>query len=141
MTDRDRLIELCNKKISTMKFNNSDHWFDFTERIEQIADYLLANGVIVLPKKEKKMVYFPFPIDCENCSKVTEIGVCEELDLLYAGKHPKYSKEQDWDFMCANCPKGISEREYTESDEKHIGKTVFLTKEEAEEKLRECEGK
>ena len=31
MTDRERLIELCNEKIRTMKFQNSDHWYDFNE--------------------------------------------------------------------------------------------------------------
>lgn len=44
---RDRLIELCDKKIDTMKFQNSDHWWDFTEKIKEIADYLIANGVTV----------------------------------------------------------------------------------------------
>ena len=127
VTDRERLIELIVK------------WHENPEPFEYLADYLLANGVIVPPKKEEKMVYFPFPIDCANCSKVTEIGVCEELDLLYAGKHPKYSKEQDWDFMCANCPHEVTQRKYEESDEKRIGKTVFLTKEEAETKLKELD--
>ena len=107
---------------------------------ECLADHLLANGVIVAPCKEKKMVYFPFPIECENCSKVdTNIGVCKAMDLVYAGKHPKYSKDQDWDFIKTNCPHTITEREYEESDEQCIGKTVFLTKEEAEAKLKERE--
>ena len=47
MTDRDRLIELCDKKIDTMKFQNSDHWWDFTEKIREIVNYLIANGVTV----------------------------------------------------------------------------------------------
>lgn len=46
---RDRLIDLCNKKINTMTFNNSDHWFDFHERISDMVDYLIENGVIVTP--------------------------------------------------------------------------------------------
>lgn len=73
-TDRDRLIELCNEKINTMKFNNSDHWFDFTEKIKEVADHLLANGVIVqkqgkwvsAPIKEKGYDSKTIPT-CTNC--------------------------------------------------------------------------
>ena len=152
-TDRDRLIleepeKMCE---SCCNFDKEHIGMDgtalckLTMTLAYAEDYggncMFCNvpkeQIIVPPKEEKKMVYFPFPIECENCSKVTEIGVCEELGLLYAGKHPKYSKEQDWEFMCANCPHEVHEREYMESDEKHIGKTVFLTKEEAEEKLKE----
>ncbi len=142
MTDRDRLIELLKPHVSGTACLCESGSCELTScrdcKARRLADHLLANGVIVPPKKEKKMVYFPFPIECEDCSKViADIGVCKELDLLYAGKHQKYSKEQDWEFMCENCPQGVSEREYEESDEKHIGKTVFLTKEEAETKLKE----
>ena len=142
MTDRDKLIELIDcAEYDFCLFVEESHekGQSVTESCtEWVADHLLANGVIVPTCEEKKMVYFPFPIDCKECPKVVaDIGVCEELDLLYAGKHPKYTKEQDWEFMCANCPHEVHEREYEESDEKHIGKTVFLTKEEAEEKLKE----
>lgn len=58
MTDRDRLIELCNKKINTMQFSNSDEWFDFQQKVEQISDYLIANGVIVPPCKVGDCVRF-----------------------------------------------------------------------------------
>lgn len=88
--------------------------------------------------EEKKMVYFPFPIDCEKCPKATDIGVCEELDLLYDGKHPKYTKTQDWEFMCDTCPYEVHGRKYREEDDKDfIGKTLFFTEEEAEKALKE----
>jgi hypothetical protein len=88
--------------------------------------------------KEGKMVYFPFPIDCEKCPKATDIGVCEELDLLYNGEHPKYTRAQDWEFMCDTCPYEVQGRKYREEDDKDsIGKTMFFTKEEAETALKE----
>ena len=129
---RDRLIECIS--------NWNDNWKHGAEEWKtSLADYLLANGVIVPPKEEKKMVYFPFPIECEKCPKIDiDIGVCKELDLLYKGEHPKYSKERDWEFMCCNCPHEVIEREYHKDvDEKCIGKTVFLTREEAEQALQE----
>lgn len=57
MTDRERLVELINGKTHTMKFQNSDHWFDFQQKCEEIADYLVSNGVIVLPCKVGDTVY------------------------------------------------------------------------------------
>lgn len=45
---RDRLIGLCDRKIEEMRFVNSDHWFDFSQKINEIVDYLIANGVVVI---------------------------------------------------------------------------------------------
>lgn len=45
---RDRLIGLCDRKIEEMHFVNSDHWFDFSQKINEIVDYLLENGVVVI---------------------------------------------------------------------------------------------
>lgn len=109
---------------------------------EALADYLLANGVVIATKnkdiEEEKMVYFPFPIDCEKCPKATDIGVCEGLNLLYDGKHPKYTKTQDWEFMCDNCPHEVHGRKYREEDDKdYVGKTMFFTEEEADKALKE----
>lgn len=47
MTDRDRLIELLLKSEPIKERDLDDDWFD--GEIEDIADYLLANGVIVAP--------------------------------------------------------------------------------------------
>lgn len=57
MTDRERLIELMNGKTHTMKFQNSDHWFDFQQKCEELADYILENGVIVPPVKLGDTIY------------------------------------------------------------------------------------
>lgn len=144
---RDRLVELI-KQIQ----------FDFDEECvaciengykaqpmleEFFADHLIANDVVIAIKnkdvEEEKMVYFPFPIDCEKCSKaIKEMGVCEGLNLLYDGKHPKYTKTQDWEFMCDTCPHEVHGRKYREKDDKdYVGKTMFFSEEEAEKALKE----
>ena len=40
-------MKLCNTKIENMHFVNSDHWFDFSQKIEELVDYLISNGVTV----------------------------------------------------------------------------------------------
>ena len=93
--------------------------------------------------KQGTMVYFPFPIECENCPKaISSEQCCEEMELLYDGKHPKYGKTQDWELMCEICPREVTSREYHENtDKEDIGKTKWFTKEEAEKALKEmrCE--
>ena len=120
-TDRDRLIELmkwftieCHKPIC--KRNEMDcriHAF------EQFADYLLANGVIVLPCEIGQKLY-----------DVTEFfnGCCypEMYELkengMYLEKTDKGNIVFTYDGM------------YIKKED--IGKTVFLTKEEAEQALK-----
>ena len=114
---RDRLIELCNEKISTMTFNNSDHWFDFHERISDIADYLLANGVIVPPCKVGDILYY-----LDRYSKSIETDTVKYFTVTKNGCKP------------------ILERHNVKFWEMYEwGKTVFLTKEEAEQALKERE--
>ncbi len=124
--EKDRLIELI---------MNARAPLISRPQAEREAEYLIEHGVIIATEK---MVYFPFPIDCEKCPKSTDIGVCEELDLLYSGKHHKYTKTQDWKFMCDTCPHEVHGRKYREEDDKDfIGKTLFFTEEEAERALKE----
>lgn len=47
MTDRERLIELLLQSDPIKERDLDDEWFD--GETEDIADHLLANGVIVLP--------------------------------------------------------------------------------------------
>ena len=109
---RDRLIEL----ISKAKEENLN-LLDFETKI--LADYLLANGVIVSPIKVGQTIYVP---------------ACDEETIWIDEYKVKY-------FYCSS--KGIN-RFYIECGTmgnnfrpKDMGKTVFLTKEEAEEKLKE----
>ena len=109
MTDRDRLIELLKVPI----YPKID-----VDPAEVVADYLLANGVIVPPCKVGDTVYFldAICVDDGYC-----INNCCCIDCKYAELQVR---EIDFDL----------------SMYKEIGKTVFLTKEEAEEKLRGLRG-
>lgn len=107
-SDRDRLIELvvnadtydsyecklCTKKDTSCGRCNA----------EKLADYLLANGVIVPPCKVGDKIY--------QLDTAGDIYESELTQIIYNTK-------------------GIA------FDERAIGKTVFLTKEEAEQALAE----
>ncbi len=118
MTDRDRLIELITK------------WHENPEPFEYLADYLLANGVIVPPCKVGDVVYALWEVPTETkyvvyCAEVKKISQCNKYCRLTTV------------FELEPIAFRGRKREYQVDD---FGKTVFLTKEEAEEKLKECEG-
>ena len=117
MTDRERLIELlvnsnthdsyecklCTKKdVSCTRCSG-----------EKLADYLLANGVIVPPCKVGDEIYYLFPQQGIQRAFVRRIQI---------GK-----------YGVAICTK------YGATLISEIGKTVFLTREEAEKALKERE--
>lgn len=109
MTERERLVELLKK---------AD---DFTYSLEnELADYLLANGVVVLPCKIGDTVYEAEKY-CDNgavCLRCYEKDGCK--NCLY------------WNEI-------IIERPFCIDDYFNFGKTVFGTREEAEKALKECE--
>lgn len=115
MTDRDRLIELLSGK-------SIDNVLD----VECVVDHLLANGVIVPPCKVGAEIFGIFDNDDEQRKEIYEGKIlCYSLDennLLWARMRYKNGLTY-W---------------HTIDD---FGKTVFLTKEEAEAKLKEREGK
>ena len=80
--------------------------------MEQLAEYLIANGVIVSPCKVGDVVYFP----CEEEQK------CWEETIVSEEKRIRYY-----------CNDG------SEFSSEHVGKSVFLSREEAEAKLKERE--
>ena len=106
MTDRDRLIELIEQ--AEGQINND------MPSIEQIADYLLANGVIVPPCKVGDTVYYvdDFTEETEEC-KVYGIAVVNGKFKLLVDN----------------------------SVEKFVATKWYNTKEEAEAKLKEMKGK
>ena len=126
---RDRLIELIKEGEDITPCANSPE-FDCKgkkcrdcER-EGIAKYLLANGVIVLPVElgSKYKVYIPVKgTTVVYETKVYGIGINEDGDMVI---NPKEYPEEV-----------ISISGY------NIGKTVFLTKEEAEKALAERSAK
>lgn len=115
MTDRDRLIEFIKDSLKR-------HIGKSCNLAENITDDLLANGVIVPPCKVGAEIFGVFDNDDEQRKEIYEGKVlCFSLDennLLWAKMRYK------------NCLTYW----HTIDD---FGKTVFLTKEEAEEKLKE----
>ena len=118
---RNRLIELLGDFPvwhSTLK----DAWMP--EAVDRLADYLLANGVIVPPCKVGQKVYMP---DYEwgrieaviESIEITHIGLCYEWVKYDVG----VDETEVWD-------------DGTFRD-KDIGKTVFLSFEEYEKALKE----
>lgn len=108
---RNRLIELLRKADEAAIVNDCD--YPTYEKAMQafytsIADYLLANGVIVPPCAVGDTVYEVVP-----------------LPMLFDDLKQRYT---------------ILEKEFDFNDLKGFGDWVFLTKEEAEAKLKELEG-
>ena len=102
---RDRLIELLTT-VHYMRIMRSG--------IEECADYLLANGVIVPPCKVGDVIWvYDFMWDLIPC-KVDE----------------------PYHYVCGESGGCTVEGYFTDKD---IGKTVFLTKEQAEQALKERE--
>lgn len=109
MTDRERLIELINE--AQLQCNDN---YGMTNS-EQMADYLLSNGVIVSPVKIGDTVYHLFSKQGIIPRRVKRIQL-GSYGLMIVDK---------------NGPFSINE----------IGKTIFLTYEEAEKALKKHEQK
>ena len=120
---REKLIELMKKGYETVPVGGFVY--------EGIAEYLLANGVIVLPVKPGDTVY----AYCEY------FGVLQYLvgnfHIGYMGKH-----EDCWHWEAAAFATETDELlDDMDFDLEDIGKDVFLTREEAEKALAERQGK
>lgn len=114
MGDRDRLIELVCKGIqefgkSTVKCSADEY----------IADYLIVNGVIVPPCKVGQTVWILFSI--EKTIKSREIESIMQ-------------RHKSWTMRFTN---GDCFTVWDNAEDEYFGKTVFLTKEEAEKALEE----
>ena len=125
MTDRERLIELIKaaktKESFDTIFADVDTLIDMPHGEEYLADYLLANGVIVPPCKVGDMVYDICTIFDESTLKPKTVIKPRIIDFV--------SKVG---FIIESKGLVISEKKF--------GNTLFLTKEEAEQKLKEREG-
>ena len=153
MTERERLIELIetgtrlayDKSLEEVRriVKENHHFNSATDRTvsvsEMVADFLLENGVTVLPAKVGDTVYIKnephdilaMYIEGNEISYIANYD-CEERNCLEC----PYAKEISFGevIMC----EGNEYSEFTASD---IGKTVFLTREEAEKALEEREKK
>lgn len=73
-------------------------------------------------------------------------GVCKGLYEVYEGTSSKYKKNDDWAFMCDNCPLAVEEDELKdESDieryKNHYGRDFFPTRKSAEQALKHTDEK
>ncbi len=129
MNERERLIEILSKTIYPKKG---------VDPAEVVADYLLDNGVIVPPCKVGQMVYVKW-----RSNKACEYGI-----------YPAKVYALRWDVKKNNfrvCVEGKFQISAYGGTYTHyysatfawdnVGKTVFLTKEEAEKALAERIGK
>lgn len=131
MTDTNKLAELIKKAKSKM-WGKTFH--SELERNMFVADYLLANGVIVPPCNVGDIVYVIEPCSCfsgyrtfEECHHRRTNATKWIKAVMVANKHHN------------RCMK-LFERPYKPEYHFKIGKTVFLTKEEAEQALAERSG-
>ena len=116
MTKRERLIELLQ---SAQQENLNLLNFE----IDILADYLLANGVIVLPRElNLPDELYRYMFDDDEQAVPVKCKVVKITGYGFVLKHPADGRE--W--------------EYTYD---RIGKTVFLTREEAEQALKGISGK
>ena len=107
MTDRDRLIEL----ISRVQYLGGLE--------EKVADHLLANGVIVPPCKVGDTIWYELYGKIESAVVYSCVGVFKKQGVEITDANAKSSDGLEVAF-----------------NGKCIGKTVFLTKEEAEAKMK-----
>ena len=111
MTDRDRLIEL----LSATHTETDDYKEQARLHDEYIADHLLANGVIVPPCKVGDKLYIIATVSKDIVeSVVIGLWIADEVFSILT-IHGTIVGE-------------------------NLGKTIFLTKEEAEAKLKEMKG-
>jgi hypothetical protein len=126
MTERERLIKFLNDATFGVNVHTlADHLHK--ETIEAVADYLLANGVIVPPCKVGDTVYIIENRDMLNIDP----SVCSVTDdeIYEMGYGRTQSGELKWLFLVLETGEDFYDDE--------VGKTVFLTKEEAEKALAE----
>ena len=109
MTERERLIELLNKSCEERGW--------IMNGAGTITDYLLANGVIVPPCRVGQEVYF-----IKTIFSLADDPLKEKVCGMKT-----YSDNMKFTFVTA------SQRCF---DEDKLGKTVFLTREEAEKALK-----
>ena len=119
MTDRERLIDLMIDAKRTEPETGS-----FTD---YLADYLLEHGVVLLPCKVGDTVWWVTEIVDENCE--------EKPDILL-GEIASFSVQKEGLWAFCRYVNGLT---FWHLVSDYFGKTVFLTREEAERELKECE--
>ena len=119
-SDRDRLIELLEDTLKEWECDVQ------TKTLTQIADHLLANGVSILPLPIGSTVY---EIRARGIKK--KLGGIRKYDYgIVNDMYFKNAKEYNLEFY-------VQEKTFVKTDKIRWNKTIFATKEKAEEKLKE----
>lgn len=134
MTERERLIKLLKsphkaerlRKLGLCIGNYEDDCIE-----AMVADFLLANGVIVPPCKVGDTV-FQIEKMCLGCLNYTDGGYSDYCECALDDNKNMFEVDFDKD-----CIYEIFKSKFIYSMIDKIGKTVFLTKEEAEKALTE----
>ena len=135
MTDRERLIELIeagtriayDRSLEDVKriVKENHHFNSATDRTvsvsEMVADYLLENGVIVMPVKIGEVVYEIYDDEIIE-ARINRIDIYEDVVDIYTQTEIFDDFDDDDWFSLTD-----------------IGKTLFITREEAEKALKESE--
>ncbi len=127
---RDRLIELVKASV----YGNIDEGFDGPVlNCENVADYLIKNGVIAPPCKVGDTVYS----FCDTFGPILILTYfIETFRIGFLDKDRDY-----WEWEAnSHDPETDEFLDEIDFDLDDIGKTVFLTKEAAEQKLKEMMG-
>ncbi len=129
---RDRLIELLKQKSCVYvpcdnECGGCKNVEMYDDSIESIADHLLSEGVIVPPCKVGQKVYV-----VNGISDGIVEGFIEHLDYNF------YTTPQEWITVKATYPL-FGELEHKSRIDLLLGKTIFLTREEAENALERSE--
>lgn len=128
MTERERLIELIEREIDVKNAGINVEW---------LADYLLENGVIVSPCKVGDTVYInpnawgglSF-INYDHCFIYSKHFLIAEVVSIIKTRKQNLVKLKVYNRTTCTS-------EYDRYSLSSIGKTVFLSKEEAEQALKE----
>ena len=123
---RDRLIELLTDNLPHCDNPLQD---TYDEIVERLANHLIENGTILPPCKVGDTVYF--------FSSVLE-EVCESKVIKIEQNY--YTPSNPFWFSIEYLSKQIGTQVIHIPINQAIGKTVFLTREDAEKALREREG-
>lgn len=123
MTERERLIDLlCSAPLGSKTFEQQY----YKSTITKIADYLLANGVVALPCKVGDIMYY--------IGKSTDLSALH--NTIYKSDVVKIIHKEEGISIVLRFYNGpYCFAEITEIND--FGKTIFLTRKEAEKSLEE----
>lgn len=126
---RERLVELIKQgdKAFADKYTGKVMLISHIDEVHEfIADYLIANGVVVMPCKVGDVVYAIF-LNIETNVIAIHRGYIGSIDIRSAGNHM---------FICHD---GLDDEPYYKNiccKFEDFGKTVFLNREDAERALK-----